>query len=104
MLRLACFIILTASVLAQPPACYRQTAADRPPNIVLILLDDMGYSDVGCFGAKGFVTPNLDQMARDGIRMTNFYTGFTATSSWNWIGRWARYSGRCDSMRWKKTQ
>ncbi len=47
-------------------------AADRPPNIVLILADDLGYSDLSCYGAKQIRTPNLDRMAKDGIRFTNF--------------------------------
>jgi arylsulfatase A len=48
-------------------------AADRPPNIVIIFTDDQGYGDVGCFGAKGFSTPNLDKLAREGRRFTNFH-------------------------------
>ena len=48
-------------------------AADRPPNIVIIFTDDQGYGDVGCFGAKGFETPNLDRLAREGRRFTNFH-------------------------------
>jgi arylsulfatase A len=47
-------------------------AGDRP-NIVILLADDLGYSDVGCFGAEGFSTPNLDRMADEGIRLNNFY-------------------------------
>jgi arylsulfatase A-like enzyme len=43
------------------------------PNIVVLFTDDQGYGDVGCFGAKGFKTPNLDQMAREGTRFTSFY-------------------------------
>ena len=43
------------------------------PNIVIILTDDQGYADVGCFGGKGVRTPNLDRMAREGIRLTDFY-------------------------------
>ncbi|HVE40920.1 MAG TPA: sulfatase [Planctomycetota bacterium] len=45
----------------------------RPPNIVVILTDDQGYADVGCFGAQGVRTPNLDRMAREGTRFTDFY-------------------------------
>jgi arylsulfatase A-like enzyme len=43
------------------------------PNFVVFLTDDQGYADVGCFGAKGITTPNLDRMAREGIRFTDFY-------------------------------
>lgn len=45
----------------------------RPPNFVIIFTDDQGYADVGCFGAKGFETPNLDRMAVEGVRLTDFY-------------------------------
>ncbi len=59
------------------PGCAtgRQTVAskDRPPNFVIIFTDDQGYADVGTFGAKGFTTPNLDRMAREGIRFTDFH-------------------------------
>lgn len=47
--------------------------SERPPNFVIIFTDDQGYSDVGCFGAKGFETPNLDGMAVEGMRFTDFY-------------------------------
>ncbi len=49
------------------------TAKDRLPNVVIIFADDQGYGDVGCFGAKGFATPNLDRMAREGMKLTDFY-------------------------------
>jgi arylsulfatase len=45
----------------------------RRPSIVLILADDLGYGDVGCFGAKDIRTPNIDRLARDGMRLTDFY-------------------------------
>lgn len=47
-------------------------AETRPPNIVIIFADDQGYADVGCFGAEGFETPHLDQLAADGMKFTNF--------------------------------
>jgi len=49
------------------------TSSNRPPNFIVILADDQGYADVGCFGAEGFTTPNLDRMAAEGIRFTDFY-------------------------------
>jgi arylsulfatase A-like enzyme len=44
------------------------------PNVVIIFTDDQGYGDIGCFGATGFDTPNLDEMASQGMRFTNFYS------------------------------
>ncbi len=45
------------------------------PNIILINCDDLGYGDVGCYGATDIATPNLDRMAREGMRFTSFYAG-----------------------------
>jgi arylsulfatase A len=45
----------------------------RPPNFIIIFIDDMGYADVGCFGAEGYQTPNIDRMAAEGMRCTDFY-------------------------------
>jgi arylsulfatase len=47
-------------------------AAARPPNVVLIVADDMGYADAGCYGAKDVRTPHLDALANDGTRFTSF--------------------------------
>lgn len=47
--------------------------ADRLPNVVLIMTDDQGYGDVGCYGASDFRTPNMDSLAKDGVRFTSFY-------------------------------
>ncbi|MDP7304754.1 MAG: sulfatase-like hydrolase/transferase, partial [Pirellulaceae bacterium] len=47
-------------------------SAEERPNIVVILVDDMGFSDIGCYGGE-IPTPNLDQLAENGIRLTQFY-------------------------------
>lgn len=44
------------------------------PNFVIILCDDLGYADVGCYGATSIATPNIDRMAREGVRFTDFHT------------------------------
>jgi arylsulfatase A len=49
------------------------TGQNRPPNFVVIFMDDMGYADIGSFGAQGYKTPNLDRMAAEGARFTDFY-------------------------------
>ncbi len=48
-------------------------AQERSPNIVVIFMDDMGYADIGPFGAKNYATPNLDRMAKEGRIFTDFY-------------------------------
>lgn len=65
---------LSLAVEAQPPA-------DQPPNIILIFADDMGYGDAGCFGATDINTPNLDRMAAEGIRFTDFYAAQAVCSA-----------------------
>lgn len=71
MLRPALFPIL----LVLAAAC-----TQPPPNIILIVTDDQGYEDLGTYGARGFATPHLDQMAREGIRFTDFYTAAASCS------------------------
>jgi len=46
----------------------------RKPNVVFILADDLGYTDVGCYGSRYYETPNIDRMAAQGLRFTNGYT------------------------------
>lgn len=53
------------------------TARNEHPNVIFILVDDMGYGDLSCFGQKVLTTPNIDKMAGEGVVFTNFYTGST---------------------------
>jgi arylsulfatase len=68
--RIAPLAAACAGLLLVAAAC---AAAERLPNVVIVFTDDQGYADVGCFGGKGFTTPNLDQLAREGSRFTNFH-------------------------------
>jgi arylsulfatase A-like enzyme len=57
-------------------------AADpRPPNIVLVYADDLGYGDVGAYGAKRIRTPHIDRLAREGVRFTDFYVAQAVCSA-----------------------
>ncbi len=53
------------------PTVFAQQSADRRPNIVLIVTDDMGFADIGAFGGE-IATPNIDALAGSGVRFTNF--------------------------------
>jgi len=61
--------------------CSLVVAADRPPNFVIIYCDDLGYADIGPFGAKGYSTPNLDRMAAEGMKFTDFHSAAAVCSA-----------------------
>ena len=74
--RLAGLLMLAAAALCGGPAAAQGAAAATPakrPNILLIVADDLGYSDLGAFGGE-IETPHLDALARDGVRLTSFYS------------------------------
>ncbi|MGQ1784563.1 MULTISPECIES: sulfatase family protein [unclassified Saccharicrinis] len=56
------------------------TQTPQPPNVIIFFTDDQGYQDVGCFGSPLIKTPNLDQMAEDGMRFTDFYSASSVCS------------------------
>src|SRR5258708_143870 len=69
-----------AAVISALPAPGQSVTAPVPvkkPNIIFILADDLGYGDLGCYGQTKIKTPNLDQLAAQGIRFTSFYAGST---------------------------
>lgn len=72
-------------------------AADgpRPPNIILILADDLGYGDLGCYGQKQIHTPNLDRLAREGLRFTDFYAGSTVCAPSRCVLMTGYHTGHC---------
>jgi arylsulfatase A len=49
--------------------------AEKPPNIIFILADDLGYAELGCYGQTRIKTPNIDGLAKDGMRFTQYYSG-----------------------------
>jgi len=72
------------------------------PNIVLIVSDDQGYHDLGCYGATDVKTPALDQLAREGVRLTNFYVtcSFCTPSRGSLLtGRYPQRNGTYDLFR-----
>lgn len=65
--------VLLAAFLGVTSAVAAQEAPARPPNVVVIFMDDMGYADIGAFGAEAYETPHLDRLAREGMIFTDFY-------------------------------
>lgn len=54
--------------------------AAKQPNVIIIFTDDQGYQDLGCYGSPDIKTPNIDQMAADGLRLTQFYVSAPTSS------------------------
>jgi len=67
-------VLLSAVILAALVSAPLH-AADHPPNIVFILADDLGYAELGCYGQTLIKTPNIDSLAREGMRFTQYYSG-----------------------------
>ncbi len=82
------YLIASLSLLSASAAA--QAERGRRPNIVLIITDDVGYGDIGSYGAPDIRTPHIDGLARDGVRLTDFY----ANAPWCTPTRAGLISGR----------
>ncbi|TWT76422.1 Arylsulfatase [Planctomycetes bacterium CA13] len=71
-LTFAAFAVIVAQTNFATPL---QAESNKQPNIVLIVADDLGYQELGCFGQKRIRTPNIDQLAAEGMRLTQHYSG-----------------------------
>ena len=68
------------SLLSIAAAEESKIAAERPPNILFFLADDLGWADLGCYGSTFYESPTLDRLAEDGVRFTSAYTAGTVCS------------------------
>jgi arylsulfatase A-like enzyme len=92
-------IVLASVALLVVTDTGRSAAAETPatrPNIIFILMDDMGYGDLGCYGSRDIRTPNIDRLAREGLKFTDFYANApvcTPTRCAFITGRWQQRVG-----------
>lgn len=68
--------------------------AVKQPNFVVIFTDDRGYQDLGCFGSPKIKKPEIDKMAREGVRFSNFYSANAICSASRASVLTGRYRGR----------
>src|SRR3989304_2831978 len=74
-LRITTVAAILLGAVAAIGAARTVVAEGPPPNIVLIVADDLGYGDLGCYGQQLIETPRLDRLAAEGLRVTQFYAG-----------------------------
>jgi arylsulfatase A-like enzyme len=89
---IAAFIVIVVSSLS--------LAADRPPNVVLILIDDMGFTDLSCCGSSFYETPNIDRLAASGMRLTHGYSACTVCSPTRAAVMTGKYPARLHITDW----
>lgn len=90
-------MLVAAAVVLSAHAAKREVMAQekRAPNVVLILADDLGYGDLGCYGQKRIRTPRLDRMAAEGLRFRNFYAGATVCAPSRCVLMTGLHTGHC---------
>src|ERR1051325_6109410 len=77
-------------------ACPALAQEPKKPNVIFVLIDDMGYADLGCMGGKDAKTPNIDRLAKEGVKFTQFYANApvcTPTRAAFITGRYQQRSG-----------
>lgn len=90
-LMLALLFVSAGAVLVGSPSA---TAAEKP-NIIYIMADDLGYGDLGCYGQKQIQTPQIDRLASEGVRFTDFYAGSTVCASSRCVLMTGLHLGHC---------
>ncbi len=74
------FFFSTLLLMSSNPSKKKQVKKDKLPNIIHIFADDLGYGDLGCFGATDIKTPNIDRLAKEGMKFTSFYSASSVCS------------------------
>lgn len=86
---------LCGGIASLPLGTLRAAEPSARPNIILILADDLGYGDLGCFGQKRIKTPHLDRLAAEGLRFTDFYAGSTVCAPSRCVLMTGLHTGHC---------
>lgn len=91
---------LIAVLLLACSSVVERDAAERPPNFLVLLVDDLGWTDLGCYGSDFYLTPNIDQLAEDGVRFTHGYAACTVCSPTRAAIMTGLYPGRTNVTDW----
>ena len=96
----AIFLLAAALVQLLDDRANALPAAPQRPNIVFILIDDLGWADVGCFGSRYYETPNIDRLASQGMRFTNGYAACAVCSPTRASIMTGKYPARLHLTNW----
>jgi arylsulfatase A-like enzyme len=99
-------VLILALLLALPHAIAQPNSAadDGPWNFVVVLVDDLGWTDLACYGSEYYETPHIDQLAADGMRFTNGYAACAVCSPTRAAVQTGRYPGRLFVTDWIRSR
>ena len=97
-----CFAVIGLSWIAIPAVGKAEEDPDRDLNFILILIDDLGWSDLGCYGSKYYETPNIDRLAEEGLRFTDAYAAAAVCSPTRAALLTGRYPARIGITDWMR--
>jgi arylsulfatase A-like enzyme len=93
-------LTLLAALWLAGPATHAAEANRRPPNVILILVDDLGWTDLSCFGSSYYQTPNIDRLASRGMKFTQAYSACTVCSPTRAAIQTGKYPARLHLTDW----
>lgn len=93
-------LALAVASLAACSTRFGEGPGDRRPNFLIFLVDDLGWTDLGCYGSDFYETPNIDRLAADGIRFTQGYAACTVCSPTRAALMTGQYPGRTNVTDW----
>ena len=94
--------LIVSAMLMAWSACVASVASDRPPNVIIVLVDDLGARDLGCFGSVFYETPHIDRLAAGGMRFTSAYAAAAVCSPTRASIMTGRYPARLGITDWIK--
>ncbi|RLC08947.1 MAG: sulfatase, partial [Deltaproteobacteria bacterium] len=98
--KMVAVLFLLSGISASFDACGSPGSAENPPNVVFILVDDLGYKDIGCYGSSFYETPNIDQLAREGMKFSNAYAAASVCSPTRASILTGKYPARLKMTNW----
>src|SRR5262245_51701563 len=93
-------LLAIAALSAIDGAAAQESTKARPPNVILILVDDLGWTDLSCQGSTFYETPNIDRLAKEGMRFTHGYSACTVCSPTRAAALTGKYPARLHITDW----
>ena len=99
-MRVTCAIAILATMVACAGTPFGAEPSGRQPNFLILLVDDLGWTDLGCYGSDFYETPNIDRLAMEGVRFSHGYAACTVCSPTRAALLTGLYPGRTNVTDW----